>query len=290
MDFDTFIGKAWDDHVNAAQAVAERLDDGLPLVGDESQLSRLADLAQHVRGAHLAQWRAGAAFIERLKSLPAYSPEGPSGQALKRHLATFALSADEAADLSALASPDRIRVEALAAANLVEHDVGRALRLLRDAVDRAERSGLAASDPAHRQLAAAGNNVAGTLAEKTGRSAEERELMIFAAQTGRHYWAIAGTWLEIERAEWRLAHCWLQAGDLARAREHAQACLEIVAANNGAALERLFGWEALGLVERAAGNTTGHAQALAHARDAFAELDEGDQAWCAASIEKLAAA
>ena len=24
MDFNTFIGQAWDDHVNAAQAVAER--------------------------------------------------------------------------------------------------------------------------------------------------------------------------------------------------------------------------------------------------------------------------
>jgi hypothetical protein len=141
----------------------------------------------------------------------------------------------------------------------------------------------------HRTLAATGNNLACTLEEKAGRSTEERALMILAAQTARHHWAIAGTWLETERAEYRLANTWLQAGDLARAREHAQACLEIVAANDGAALERLFGWEALGLVERAAGNATGHSQALARAREAFAELEASDKSWCAASIDKLAA-
>ena len=118
---------------------------------------------------------------------------------------------------------------------------------------------------------------------------EVRALMIRAAQTARHHGAVAGTWLETERAEYRLALTWLQAGDLAQARTHAQNCLAVVAANEGAALERLFGWEALGRVERAAGNATGQAQALAHARTAFAALDASDQSWCRASIDKLAA-
>jgi hypothetical protein len=38
--------------------------------------------------------------------------------------------------------------------------------------------------------------------------------MIFAAKTTRKYWEIAGTWLEIERAEYRLAMTYLAAGDL----------------------------------------------------------------------------
>jgi hypothetical protein len=141
----------------------------------------------------------------------------------------------------------------------------------------------------HRALAVTGHNIACTLEEKAERNGDERDLMILAAQTSRRHWAIAGTWLETERAEYRLANTWLQAGDLTRAREHAQACLEIVAAHDGAALERFFGWEALGLVERAAGNSAGHAQALVHARAAFAELAESDKAWCAASLDKLAA-
>jgi len=73
-----------------------------------------------------------------------------------------------------------------------------------------------------------------------------------------------------------------------RALANARACLQIVAANDGAALERPVGWEALGLVERAAGNATGHAEALAHARAAFTELDASDKSWCAESIDKLA--
>jgi hypothetical protein len=288
MDFDTFIGKAWDDHVNAAQAVAERLDEALPMVGDEAQLNRLMTLGQHVYAEHLGQWQQAIAFVERLTNLPAFAPEGASGQARTRSLASLRLAAGEGAELDAMSPSDRIRVGAMAASNLAERDTARASRLLHDALDLAQRSGLPASDPMNRALAVTGNNLASALEQKPQRSADERALMILAAQTARHYWAIAGTWLETERAEYRLANTWLQAGDLARAREHAQACLEIVAANDGAALERLFGWEALGLVERAAGNATGHAQALARAREAFEQLDQGDKAWCAESVAKLA--
>ena len=288
MDFDTFLGKAWDDHVNAAQAVAERLDEALPLVGDDVQLNQLMHLGQHVCGAHLGQWQQAIAFVERLTQLPSYASAGPSGQARTRTIASLRLAAGEGGELDALSPSDRIRVGAMAASSLAERDSARASRLLHDALDLAQRSGLPTSDPMNRALAVTGNNLASTLEQKPQRSVDERALMILAAQTARHYWAIAGTWLETERAEYRLANTWLQAGDLARAREHAQACLEIVAANDGAALERLFGWEALGLVERAAGNATGHAQALAHAREAFEQLDESDKAWCAESIAKLA--
>ena len=289
MDFKTFIGQAWDDHVNTAQAVADRLDDGIALVGDEEQLNELMNLGSHVHGEHLGSWQQGIAFIERLSALPSFDVEGASGQSSRRCVASLRLSSGRSDGLEALSPSDRIRVLAMAAANLGERDTLRANRLLREALDLAQRSGLPDADPMNRSLAMTGNNIACTLEEKRGRSADERELMILAAQTSRHYWGLIGTWLQAERGEYRLANTWLQAGDLARAREHAQACLEIVAANNGPALERLFGWEALGLVERAAGNATGHAQALARAREAFAELDESDKSWCAASIDKLAA-
>jgi hypothetical protein len=291
MDFNTFIDQAWTDHATDSTAVAQRLaDEGIALVGDEAQLNQLMNLAHHVHGGHLGTSRSGIAFIERLAALPVFVPDGASGQALRRCVASLRLSdGATAVELDALSVSDRIRVGAMAAANLAERDTTRASRLLHEALDLAQRSDLPATDPMNRALAATGNNLASALEEKSARSAHERELMILAAQTARHYWAIAGTWLETERAEYRLANTWLRAGDLARAREHAQACLEIVAANKGAALERLFGWEALGLVERAAGNATGHAQALAHAREAFAELDDADKGWCTATIDKLAA-
>lgn len=289
MDFDTFIAKSWDDHATDAPAVAQRLGEGVPLVTDEAQLVRLSVLAHHVHGGHLADWRGGIAFIEGLAALPVHVREGTSGMALRRHLASLSLAGGSAAALDGLSASDRIRVCGLAAANLADHDALRAGQLLRDAADAAQRSALPASDPMNRDLAVAGNSLACALEEKATRSSDERDLMILAAQTARHYWAIAGTWLETERAEYRLSNTWRHAGDLMRAREHAQACLAIVADNDGPALERLFGWEALGLVERAAGNDTRHAEALAHARQAFAELDDSDKEWCAASVEKLAA-
>ena len=288
MDFNTFVGKAWDDHATDSQAVAHRLSEGMPLVTTEPELMRLMDLAHHVHGQHLGTWRAGTVFIGRLATLPTFAPEGASGQALRRCVASLAVCERADAELGALAPSDRIRVAAMGATNLAEHDTARAMQLLQQALGQAEAAGLAAADPMHRALAIAGNSIAVTLEEKTARSADERELMILAAQTARYHWAIAGTWLETERAEYRLAITWLQAGDLAQARTHAQNCLEIVAANEGAALERLFGWEALGRVERAAGNAAGHAQALLNARTAFAELAAADQAWCAVSIDRLA--
>jgi hypothetical protein len=289
MDFDTFINQAWNDHAAEPRAVAQRLPDAMALVGDEAQLNQLMNLAQHVHGAHLGEWQAGIAFIERLAALPVFASDGASGQSSARSVASLRLAEGAGVDLDSMSASDRIRVGATAAFNLAERDTARAQRLLQDALELAQSAGLPASDPMNRALAATGNNLACALEEKESRSPEERALMILAAQTARHYWALAGTWLETERAEYRLAMTWLQAGDPARAREHAQACLQIVAANDGAALERFFGSEALGLVERAAGNASGHAQALVQARSAFAELDPADQAWCAASLDKLAA-
>lgn len=289
MDFNTFIDKAWADHATDARAVALRLREGMVLATDESRVAQLANLAHHVQGEHLGEWRAGIVFIERLATLPAFVSDGSSGLAQRRCLASLALCESEGADLGALSASDRIRVGAMAAANLSQRDTGRAIRLFQDALDRADKAGLPAADPMNRALAVAGNNLACTLEEKTARSADERELMILAAQTSRRCWERAGTWLEIERAEYRLAMTWLRAGDPARARSHAQACLEIVDANEGAALERLFGWEALGLVERAAGDKTGHAQALTRAREAFAALDQSDKTGCAATLDRLAA-
>jgi hypothetical protein len=289
MDFSTFIGRAWDEHAVAPQGVADRLETGVALVTDEGELIQLLNLAHHLHGEHLDSWAQGIAVIERLCDAPVFVADGPSGQAARRFMASLRLSGGQPGGLDGFTPSDRARVFAMAASALASRDALRAGGWLRDALDLAQREELPAGDPTHRALAVTGNNIACTLEEKRDRSDAERELMILAAQTTRRHWAIAGTWLETERAEYRLANTWLQAGDPARAREHAQACLEIIHANGGAALERFFGWEALGLVERAAGNATGHAQALARAREAFAELDESDKSWCAPSLDKLAA-
>jgi len=286
MDFDSFLGQAWDEHAADPAAVARRLaDDALPRLGTPAQAAALASLAHHVWGEHLGDWAAGREFLQRLAQHPACTADA-AAPAVRRCLASLALCEGRHDERPAFITSDRIRITAMAAANLAERDTDRASAWFGEAL--AAAGDLDATDPAHRALAVTGNNLASTLEEKTTRTPAERALMIRAAQAARHHWALAGTWLETERAEYRLAMSWLQAGEPATALQHARQCLDIVERHGGAGLERFFAWEAIGLAARAAGDAAGHGQALDHARAAFAALDEGDQGWCRASLDKLA--
>lgn len=290
MDFGTALAQAWNEHADDPNGVAARWPELTALVVDEPQIERLAALMHHVHGTHLSEWQRGTEALQSLRSLSAYREGGPSGQSLRRSLASLAACAGSVTAADALAPSDRIRVGAMVAESLAPHDPARAATMLREALALAQRSELPDSDPMHRALAAACNNLASGLEMKTTRSADERALMILAAQSARQHWERAGTWLEVERAEYRLAMTWLQANDLAQARQHAQACLAIVDANQGAALERFFGWEALGTVERAAGDAAAHGHALERARAAFDALSDDDRGWCRDSLDKLASA
>jgi len=292
MDFDTFINQGWDEHVSDSPGVAARLQArGPALLTQESQIVPLAHLAHHVFGEHLGRWQDGLQFAQQLAKLPLCTPGGAAAQGLHRFMASLQLCAGGPDERAALSASDRIRVTAMAAASLAERDTPRALTLFEEALTQVDTAALQGTDPCTRALAVTGNNLASTLEEKPQRTADERRLMILAATTARRFWALAGGWLETERAEYRLAMTWLQAGDIPRARQHAQNCLGIIAAQvpSAPALERFFAWEGLGTVERAAGNATGLAQALAQTEAAFAALDEADLGWCQASLDKLKA-
>lgn len=285
MDFDTWIGRAWDAHASDTDGVAATLiGEGLPLASSDDHRLALARLAKHVHGEHLGRWADGRATLARIGAGMA----GPAAATLKVLDASLGLAEGTDDPRTGMSASERVRVTAMAASALGEHDTARAAALLHEALADAETAGLADDDLAVRALAITGNSLAGTLEEKPTRTEAERELMILAARTSRTCWARAGTWLETERADYRLAMTWLQAGDAAEARRHAQACLAIVRENDAPALEHFFAWEALGAVERAAGNTTGHAQAVAQAREAFARLDAADVEWCRPSLDKLA--
>ncbi len=286
MDYDTFIDQAWTDHATDPAAVATRLEtQALGLVTETRRVVPVGHLAHHVFGEHLGRWPQGLAFLERLAALPVVDAE--SAAALGRFRAALQLAGGGADERASLDASARIRVTAMAAANLALHDAARSAALLDEAVAAAERAALPDADPAHRSLGVTGNNLAATLEERPSLSATETALMLRAAQLGRRFWAQAGTWLETERADYRLALCHAKAGDFAAARGFAQDCLERVQAHGDVPLEAFFGWEALARVERAAGNATGLAQARAQARHWFERLDAGDQGWCRASLDAL---
>jgi hypothetical protein len=289
-----FVSRGWDAHAADPAALALRLEDtalALGAGGPAAARQALARLAHHVHGEHLGRWTEGIAWQQRLAALPALADDHETAAAVHRHAAALALAGGlppppgtaDAADAA-----ERVRVAALAAASLAPHDVARAAVLFRQALDQHEAAALAGTSPATRALAVTGNNLACELEERASRSEAERALMILAAQAARRCWALAGTWLETERAEYRLAHTRLKAGDPAQARVHAQACLDLVAANGNPALECFLGLEALALAAAAQGDAATHGASVAGAQAAFAELPADDQAWCRGSLLKLA--
>jgi hypothetical protein len=293
---DAFIDRCWNDHASDAAGVADRLHQALPLVADEGGVARLAMLVHHVCGEHLARWAPGLALLDQIDALRIEGEEGR--RAVQRCRASLTLCAGHADARAALDASDACRVTAMAACSLAPHDAARAARHLEEAV--AAAAVLADSDPGVRAVAAFGNNIAGTLQEQLAAEAApvappsataqaQRGLMLRAAEVARVHWARAGTWREVERAEYRLALCALAAGDAARALAHAQRCEQIVREHGSEPLEAFFAAEALALAGRALGEAAQVEQALASAEAAFATLAPDDQGWCLPTLEKLRA-
>lgn len=289
-----WIADAWSRHADAPQAVADELPSHFAAAANDAEVAALAHLTQHVFGAHLGAWARGQELLMALAhgagQRGVLAPNGKAEGDIARCVAAFALAKGGPDRRAQLEPEERIRVTALAASSLVDHDAARAGTLLDEALALADAATLKEGSPAWRALAVAGNGIAAGLEEHAERSEPQRALMLAAAQVARTYWEKAGTWLEVERAEYRLAHSWLKAGgpDAAdRARRHAQECLRIVEANQAPALERFFGLEPLVLAERAASRHDAAAAALRRMEEAFTGLSADDQGWCRASLEKL---
>jgi hypothetical protein len=280
---DTFVDQAWKDHAEDPLAVAARLPEGLALVETDDHMTRLAMLAHHVLGEHLRRWREAIEFLNALGSRGAQGEVGAA--ALARCQASLRLCSDATYEFTALGESDQCRAYVMAACNLAAIDPARASTLLEQAMARA--STLADADPGVRTVAASSNNIAGSLRELDRLSTLQRELMIRAAQVARTYWERAGSWREVERAEYQLSLCWLAAGDAKRAMDHAKTCDAIVQQNGEEPLELFFAAETLALAARTLGDAQAHDKAIAKAKVAFAALQPEDQGWCRATLEKL---
>lgn len=161
---------------------------------------------------------------------------------------------------------------------LLDYSAGRivpAEKYLRQALDKAEN--IIAADPANRILAVTANNLVCALEEKNILNSEQMALMLLTARAARKYWQISGTWLETERAEYRLARSYLKAGDFISSIIHANLCLTICETNKADALEFFFAYEAITLVEQAMKQPL---RSLPKMQKYFFELSQNDKIWC----------
>jgi hypothetical protein len=281
MTVDEFVGKAFEDHADHAEAVFARLPEGIALVSEPRHHPQVAHLVAHVSGEHLGRWGDGIRLLETMEARPGFDPATVEGKAVLRQKAFLHRCAGDpdgevrwtrAAHVEKFPeASNRIRVLALAAQALAFQRRPREARLDLEEALRLAAYGPKADDPAARALAAAANNIAQTLEGRTGRTPEENALMVRAAEAALTWWRVAGSWREETTAEYRLTFSLLQAGLAGDALVHAQRSLEIVDANGGAASAPGEAFNAHDALARAR-HGCGDAQGARRERDAAAAL------------------
>lgn len=278
--FEAFVQAAWAEHGDQPQAVAERLATSLPLVQRPEHLRPMAALVAHVYGEHLGRWDDGIAVLESLRALPANDGSAAVSQPIARAVATLLYAGGDLAVLGTLTPEDRVAVLAGAAAMFTGRgDLRRAIDAYTQAL-RLAAAGLPAGSPAVRALAIGGNNLAQALEGKADADADELAAMVAAAQGALVFWKQAGTWLEEERAEYRLARSLLRAGRAPDAVASAQRCIAVCERHEAPALERFFGQTVMAVAQRAAGHAGAFAAHRAAALDLLAQVPAGERGWC----------
>ncbi|MES2644906.1 MAG: hypothetical protein V4850_35795 [Myxococcota bacterium] len=286
-DVQASVNAGWARH---AERPEEVLLDMVSLVetAPAESAAALANLLFHVGGEHLGRF----VLVESsLRSLLAVAESPAAAAPLHRLLAACALCSgteDQArARLAQTAGDPAVNqgiVLGLAASALAAQDrTPEAAAHFEAAVALAE-----VTEGLVRSVAVTGNNLAVSLEQRTQRSPEQDALMLRAAQVARISWEKAGTWLNVERAEYRLAMTRLARGEAQAATEHAERVLAIVRENGGDPGEAFFGWEVLARARHAGGDTEGAGaardQAAACAPDV---VDEGFRAACVAALGVL---
>lgn len=232
MTFDVFLEAAWNDHGDRPQEVADRLAALLSLVEAPEHIPSFARLVTHVFGEHLGQWRRGIDLLDSIRSLPAFDGGAATVGALTRCAATLGYAGGDCSALDSLVTEDRVYVLASATSVLAARsEFKRALAAYTEALQLAQRD-MSSTSPAIRALAVGGNNLAAALEEKKDRDTSETDGMIVAANGGLTYWRLAGTWLEEERAQYRLTRSLLQAGKPRAAIQSATGCIDVCKLHN----------------------------------------------------------
>jgi hypothetical protein len=286
--FDAFLQQAWADHAALPAAVAARLRTDTPPPRSPQQLAALARFVVHLCGEHLGAFDDGRWRLAALAGHPLADDTVQS--ALRVGTTALTLAEGRAADTRGCSVDEQVRSEAAAAAIcLGRHQTERAMALLRAA--RKRLAALPKADAAvHRALAVACNNMAWELHDRANaRHARDTAAMLDVAAASRVHWSQAGTWLEIERADYGLALCHLSAGQVDRALHFAAQCLAACTHNDAPAYERFFAHEALARVQHARGDAAACASHVAAAELEFGKLDASDHRACVAALAGLRA-
>jgi hypothetical protein len=265
-DFTQYLSRQWRDHATAAAAVAATLPAGFDLLpppgspGDA--LADFARLAEHVLLGHLGDLPAFDRWAARFEAHPAADERAANAKARARYACE--LAHERPATPGAL--PDDQRLPAAVDAALALAARGRlpgAAAILR-AIDDERRD---AGPETTKAIASATSTLTFHL-QQGPRATGAEGLMVDAAIVSRDAWEAAGTWKEIERAEYFIALACVEAGRGADALAHARRCEAICRAHGDDPYELFFAAEATAR----AGVACGDAAVAREALDAMTRL------------------
>jgi hypothetical protein len=303
---DAFVDAAWAEHADAPEAVAARLRGALARLVRPEDVAPLGRLIAHVYGEHLGRFADGIALLDQLAYHPAARDHAEAQTIVARQLLALRFARGDTGVAPHLGLDDAVSVRATAASMLAGlRRFPQALGLFTEALRLAEGAGedaagaagredlrtdspqLRQPSPALRALAIAGNNLAAALEQEAGRDAALTAGMVAAAEAALRYWQRVGTWLEEERAEYRLARACLAAGRVEAALQAARRCVAQVETMDAPAFERVFAYAVLADACRAARDNDGFERARADALAAYAALGGDDRRWAADEVAAL---
>tara|TARA_R110002072_G_scaffold534_2_gene3610 strand:- start:144445 stop:145269 length:825 start_codon:yes stop_codon:yes gene_type:complete len=247
-----FINECWSIHDKKSDEVANNLKENLNLIDSTENIPGYVSIVTHTFGGHLGKWDEGRQLLKKITELDIFE----NNQAVYRGLATLSYCMNDEIEFNkylelSTEEASNVRIYAMAASELTaQGEVIMATQAFEKALSCAPEN-MTTENPAARALAISGNNLACELEEKNDRNDQEVKLMLTAAKAARKYWEIAGGWVEVERAQYRLAMSHLQAGQLNEALEHARICERICKENNADPFEKFFAHEALAKINKA---------------------------------------
>jgi hypothetical protein len=287
---DALLKNAWAEHGDHPQEVAERLSASIGLIQAREEFAPYVRLLTHVYGEHLGQWQHAVGLLDRLRTLPAFDGSPEVTRKIDQAVATMRFASGDAAALHALPLEARVSAIATAASALAaRNELQQAIASYQGALQLAA-AGLPDGSPAIRALAVAGNNLAAVLEGKPERDAPQTEAMLSAAEAALKYWKLAGTWLEEEGAEYRLARSQLQAGKAWEAVASAHRCVAVCRKNSASAFEQFFGFAVLALAQRGTGDREASKENRAEAMRQLELVSSEERQWCSSDLAELNAA
>jgi hypothetical protein len=283
----SWLDQAQSQHADQPSAITAGLRSRaahLPADADGAEAIRLAE---HVWLAHAADAAGLQAFLDALPAaLGQAASTAPSVERARLALAWLA-----GQPVPALADTLRWRLlQNVVLAMAAQGRSAQALGLLQTAESAALAQG---RSEAGKAFAATANNVASHLQDGPRGEAARDAWMLQAAALARRAWASAGGWMQVERADYRLALCHAAAGQGAEAVEHARRCLAgcVAATDQADAVEHFFAHEALLRAHHAVGNAAAAGAALQRMQALLPDITEADglRAWCARVLATLPA-